>query len=371
MAHRPVDRARFDHYIDRLAEAVGHADRRAPLGAYVTGLLRPGGRKSVAPMAAKLGPRHVSQVHQSMHHFVANAPWEARELLSVARDYALTQLERHAPVGAWVIDDTGMPKKGTHSVGVAWQYCGALGKRANCQVAVTVSLANKTMSVPAAWRLYLPQPWAKDAERREEAGVPRDVEFLEKWRLALAEIDGLLAEDLPPAPVIADAGYGGTTEFRDALSERGLSYALGIKGDTSVWPPGAAPLPPQHWHGGRGRPPTRVRRDARHKPLSVRALADTLPKKQWKTIRWREGTRGAMSSRFAAVRIRPAHRDTLRCEPRPVEWLLIEWPAGEADPTKYWLSTVPEDVELAELIALAKIRWRIERDYQEMRFLAV
>ena len=366
MAPQPVDRARFDHYIDRLAEAVGHADRQAPLEAYLTGLLLPGERKSVEPMAAKLDPRHVSRAHQSLHHFVANAPWEARELLAVARDYALAQLERHAPVGAWVVDDTGIPKKGKHSVGVTWQYCGVLGKQANCQVAVTVSLANKTMSVPAAWRLYLPEKWAQDPKRRRAAGVPREIEFLKKWQIALEEIDLLVAEDLPIAPVVADAGYGDTTEFRDGLTERGFSYALGIKGDTSVWPPGASPLPPKRWNR-RGRPPTRVRRDAQHQPCSARQVAVALSQKQWKTVRWREGTRGTMSSRFAAVRIRPAHRDGLRSEPRPVEWLLIEWPVAHDEPTNYWLSTVPEDVDLAELIALAKLRWRIERDYQELK----
>jgi SRSO17 transposase len=366
MAPQPVDRARFDCYVDRLAEAVGHADRQAPLAAYLTGLLLPGERKSVEPMAARLDPRHVSRAHQSMHHFVANAPWEARELLAVARDYALAQLERHAPVGAWVVDDTGIPKKGRHSVGVTWQYCGVLGKQANCQVAVTLSLANKTMSVPAAWRLYLPEKWADDAKRRKEAGVPREVEFLKKWQIALEEIDLLLAEDLPVAPVVSDAAYGDTTEFRDGLTERGFSYALGIKGDTSVWPPGTAPLPPKRWNR-RGRPPTRVRRDAQHQPLSARQVAAALPQKQWKTVRWREGTRGTMSSRFAAVRIRPAHRDSLRSQPRPLEWLMIEWPAAEDQPTNYWLSTVPEDVDLAELIALAKLRWRVERDYQELK----
>src|SRR5437870_26532 len=197
MAPRQVDRARFDRYVDRLAQAVGHADRRAPLEAYLTGLLLPGERKSVEPMAAKVDPRHVSRAHQSLHHFVANAPWEAHEVLAVARDYALAQLERHAPVGAWVVDDTGLPKKGRHSVGVAWQYCGALGKQANCQVAVTVSLANKTMSVPAAWQLYLPEPWAEDSKRRLAAGIPREIVFLKKWQIALNEIDLLLVEDLP------------------------------------------------------------------------------------------------------------------------------------------------------------------------------
>ena len=365
MDTRAADRTRFDEYVELLAERVGHMDRHGPLEAYLTGLLLSGKRKSVEPMAAKIDPRHVSRIHQSMHHFVANAPWDDGEVLAVARDYALTQLERHAPVAAWVVDDTGIPKKGRHSVGVARQYCGVLGKQANCQVAVSVSLVNKTMSVPAAWRLYLPEEWARDAERRTAVGVPQDIVFLEKWRIALQEIDALLAEELPPAPVVADAGYGDATGFRDGLTERGFSYVVGIKRTTTVWAPGKQPLPPRS--SGRGRPPTRLRRDARHQPVSVRELADMLPKKAWQTIQWREGTKGAMRSRFAALRVRPAHRDELRHEPRAVEWLLIEWPPGAADPTKYWLSTVPEDAAFTELVSLAKIRWRIERDYQELK----
>lgn len=366
MASQSVECERFESYLERLAEAVGHADRRWPLEAYITGLLLPGKRKSVEPMAAKIDPRHVSRAHQSMHHFVATAPWDERAVLVVARDYALAQLERHAPVGAWVVDDTGVPKKGKHSVGVAWQYCGVLGKMANCQVAVSVSLANRTMSVPAAWRLYLPEKWVKDPDRRARAHVPAEVGFLKKWEIALDEIDHLLQEDLPPAPVVADAGYGDATEFRDALTERGFSYVVGIKPETSVWPPGQGPLPPKDY-AGQGRPPVRLRRDGDHKPLSARELAHRLPETAWETIRWREGTKGKMMSRFAAERIRPAHGDKRRSEPRPLEWLLIEWPEGEPEPTKYWLSTVPEDVELAEFVSLAKIRWRIERDYQEMK----
>jgi SRSO17 transposase len=366
MATGTVDRERFEGYVERLAEAVGHADRRWPLEAYLTGLLLPGERKSVEPMAARIDPREVSRAHQSMHHFVANAPWDDLAVLAVARDWALTQLERHAPIGAWVVDDTGIPKKGRHSVGVAWQYCGALGKTANCQVAVSVSLANKTMSVPAAWRLYLPEKWARDPERRAEAGVPDEVPFLRKWEIALEEIDRLLSEDLPPAPVVADSGYGDAVGFRDALTERGLSYIVGIKPVTTAWPPGQGLLPPKAYTG-QGRPPKRVRREEGHRPLPVRDLAAGLPGKAWKRVRWREGTKGAMVSRFAALRVRPAHRDELRSAPRPVEWLLMEWPDGEAEPTKFWLSTVPEDVDLAELVSLAKIRWRIERDYQEMK----
>jgi SRSO17 transposase len=358
--------ARFDAYLMRLASALGHADRLEPLRAYVTGLLLPGERKSVEPMAAKIDPRKVSARHQSMHHFVAAAPWDPEAVLAVARDHALGQLERHAPVAAWLVDDTGMPKKGTHSVGVARQYCGVLGKQDNCQVAVTVSLANSTMSVPCAYQLYLPEAWAQDRKRRQQAGVPREVAFATKWAIALAAIDRLLADDLPRAPVVADAGYGDVTAFRDGVTQRGFSYAVGIKPDTTVWPPGATPLPPKRW-SGRGRPPTRIRRAGRRRPVSVLGLATDLPARAWRLVRWREGTRGTMVSRFAAVRVRPAHCDEDLHEPRPVEWLVIEWPRDEAKPTKYWLSTVPEHVALADLVRLAKIRWRIERDYEELK----
>ena len=366
MAIESGERTRFDEYVERLAEAIGHADRHGPLEAYLTGLLLPGKRKSVEPMAAKIDPRHVSRTHQSMHHFVANAPWDDGAVLAVARDYALTQLERHAPVGAWVVDDTAFPKKGKHSVGVAWQYCGVLGKTANCQVAVSVSLANKTMSVPAAWRLYLPEKWARDPGHREEVGIPEEVVFLEKWRITLEEIDRLLAEDLPPAPVVADAAFGDTAEFREALTARGFSYALAIKGQTKVWPTGHEPLPPKPYRG-LGRPATRRGTDTDHKPVSARKVADDLPKRAWKTVRWREGTKGTMTSRFASTRVRLTRGDKRSNVLGNPEWLLIEWPPGEADPTKYWLSTVPEDIDLTELVSLAKIRWRIERDYQELK----
>jgi SRSO17 transposase len=220
--------------------------------------------------------------------------------------------------------------------------------------------------VPAAYRLYLPEKWAKDAKRRKAVGVPKEVGFQKKWEIALDLIDGLLEDDLPPAPVVADAGYGAATQFRDGLTARGFSYAVGIKGDTSVWPPGKGPLPPKPY-GGRGRPPTLVRRVKGVKPVSAKALALELPRRSFKPVSWREGTKGTMRSRFAAVRVRPAHRDTNRKEAREVEWLLIEWPKDEQEPTKYWLSTVPEGVEIAELIRLAKLRWRIERDYQELK----
>src|SRR6266852_8994445 len=195
MAERGAEAARFAEYLERVGRAVGHADRREPLRAYLTGLLIPGERKSVEPMAAKIDPRRVPARHQSMHHFVAEAPWDDHAVLDVAREWVLPQLERHGPVAAWVVDDTGMPKKGTHSVGVARQYCGVLGKQDNCQVAVSLSLAHERASVPVAYRLYVPEAWAHDRRRRGAAGVPATVEFRTKWRIALEQVARLAAED--------------------------------------------------------------------------------------------------------------------------------------------------------------------------------
>jgi SRSO17 transposase len=188
-----------------------------------------------------------------MHHFIANAPWDEQGLLAVAREYALQQLERHGPVAAWAVDDTAFPKKGRHSVAVARQYCGVVGKEDNCQVVVTVSLVNASMSVPCTYRLYLPAAWAAERARRRAAGVPEELGFEEKWRLALAHVDQLLADDLPQAPVVADAGYGSTTEFREGLTARGFAYAVGIMRDTTVWPQGPGPAAPSP-SSGRGRP---------------------------------------------------------------------------------------------------------------------
>ncbi len=234
-------------------------------------------------------------------------------------------------------------------------------------MAVSVSLANDTVSVPAAYQLYLPESWARDRARRRAVGVPAEVPFQPKWQIALSQIRTLQVEGVPPAPVVADAGYWDTTEFRDALTAAGLPYVVGVKGETIVWPPGQAPLPPKPWRRGPGRPPTLVRRTARHRPVSLTRLAVARPAAAWQTVTWREGTRGAMRSRFARLRVRPAHRDENRAAPRPEEWLLIEWPRGAPEPTKYWLSTLPVAVSIAELVRLAKLRWRIERDYQELK----
>ena len=357
---------RFHAYVERLTSALGHQDRYGPLRAYVTGLCLPGDRKSIEPMAARVDPRHVRARHQSMHHFIANAAWDDAAVLRAARDTLLAALERHGPLAAWVVDDTGMPKKGRHSVGVARQYCGVLGKQDNCQVAVSVSVAHEQASLPVTYRLYLPREWAEDRTRRRAAGVPDTIAFRPKWQIALEQITHLTAEGVPALPVVADAGYGVVTAFRDALTAQRIPYMVGVSLETTVWAPGHAPLPPAKYRG-QGRPPTLVRRTRRHRPLSVAALAQQLPASAWRPVTWRQGTRGAMRSRFAAVRVRPAHRDEARSTPRPEEWLLIEWPRTEPAPIKYWLSTLPPTATRAELVHLAMLRWRIERDYQELK----
>jgi SRSO17 transposase len=345
---------------------LGHADRVAPLKAYCTGLLLPGERKSVEPMAARVEPGRVQAAHQSLHHFVAKADWSDEAMLARVRAQALPVLERRGPIRAWIVDDTGFPKKGRHSVGVARQYCGQLGKQDNCQVAVSLSVASDQASLPVAYRLYLPEAWANDADRRAKAGVPEDVIFQTKPEIALAQIRAALAAGVPRGVVLADAGYGIDTALRAALTQMGLTYVVGIQSSMSLWAPGTQPLPPKPW-SGHGRPPSLVRRHPAHAPVSAKELAQALPEDAWCTVTWREGSQASLTSRFAAVRVRPAHRDYWRSAPRAEEWLLVEWPRGEAEPTKYWLSTLPEDTKLADLVDQAKLRWRIERDYQELK----
>jgi SRSO17 transposase len=358
---------RFENYLGKLAESVGHADRREPLRGYCTGLLLPGRRKSVEPMAARIDPVRVGARHQSLHHFVAKSTWSDEALMRVAREYALPEMERHGPLDAWLVDDTGMPKKGRYSVGVANQYCGVLGKNANCQVAVSLSVTNEVASLPVAYRLYLPKKWAEEPDGRKRTGIPDEVGFQRKWEIALAQIDFALAcDDLPRGTVVADAGYGDATGFRDGLAERKLPYVVGVSKTTHAWPPGAGPLPPEPYTG-HGRPPTRMRRTPDHQPVTVLEIASSLAPNAWQEVTWRTGSRGDMRSRFTAVRVRTSHRDFHRTEPRPEEWLLVEWPEGEDEPTDYWLASEPEDIALAELVRRAKLRWRIERDYQELK----
>jgi SRSO17 transposase len=356
---------RFQAYVERLAQSLGHADRHEPLRGYLTGLVLPGARKSVEPMAALLAPTRVRQTHQSLHHLVADAPWEDEVVLQAVREYALAAIEKRGPIEAWIVDDTGMPKKGQHSVGVARQYCGQLGKRDNCQVAVTLSVAHEAASLPIAYQLYLPEVWASDRRRRRKAGVPEELDFLTKPELALRQITAAVEQGVPVGVVLADAAYGNDSKFRQGLEALGLEYALGIQSTTTVWS-GSGPRARPASRGGR-QPPKSRRREAAHQPLAVRELALRLTPTTWRTVSWREGSAGMRRSRFAAVRVRAAHRNYGQAVPHRAQWLLIEWPKGAAEPAKYWLANLAAATPLKELVRIAKLRWRIERDFQELK----
>ena len=357
---------RFAAYIEGLAIAAGHEDRHTPLKDYCKGLLLPGERKSIEPMAAQLNPRNVQATRQSLHHLVAKAPWSDQSLLDHVRGQVLPIMQGHGEVVAWIVDDTGFPKKGKHSVGVTRQYCGQVGKQENCRVAVSLSVATWSSSLPIAYQLYLPKEWAEDDKRREKAEVPEEIKFQTKPEIALDQIRAAVEANVPRGVVLADAAYGINTEFRDALTQLQLQYVVGVQSSLTVWEPGKQPLPAKP-RGKMGRPPRLLQRSAEHQPIAVKKLATSLPSSEFKQIIWREGTDRKLRSRFAAVRVRPAHRDYWQAEPHAEQWLLIEWPRNESEPTKYWVSTLPPNTPLKALVKIAKQRWIIERDYQELK----
>ena len=355
----------FDQYMAYLMQGLGHVDRHSGLTGYCTGLMLPLSRKSVEPMAARVDPLHASAKHQSLHHFVAKAQWSDQELLRRVAQWVVPRMDFTAG-GWWIIDDTGFPKKGRHSVGVTRQYCGALGKQDNCQVAVSVTLACEQGSLPVAWQLYLPHVWAEDQARRLKAGIPQDIEFATKPQIALQQIRQLLSEGAPRHCVLADAGYGIDYAFRQGLADQGLSYVVGITSAVVVWPPGVQPLPPKPY-SGMGRPPVMPRRTAKRQPMNVKTLALGLPDSAFHNISWREGTNERLTGRFAALRVRCAGGNVGKARLLPEQWLLIEWPADQAEPEKYYLSTLPEDTAPNDLVGAAHMRWRIERDYQDLK----
>ena len=354
---------RFERYAEAMIQALGHADRAVPARWYLRGLMLPGSRKSVEPMAARVHPQDVRSAHQSMHHLVADSDWSDGALLAAVSSEVVPVLTASGQESCyWIIDDTGHRKYGRHSVGVARQYCGQLGKVDNCQVAVSLSLATAEGSLPLSYRLYLPEEWAEDKARRKAAGVPKEIAFATKGEMARGQIEAALAAGIPRGPVLIDAGYGDEAALRDWLSAQALVYAVGIRPATAGWWDGYQPAP-EPVKTGRGRPRTRLVRDETHIPISVKALAESLPRSSYRTLTWREGTNTQLRSRFARVRVRAAHAN----HPRQEEWLLIEWPKGEADPTRYFLSTLPAETAFKALVATVKMRWRIERDYRELK----
>lgn len=359
--------ARFEAYVERLVAVIGHADRAEPLKDYRTGLLLPVERKSVEPLAAATRPDRVSAKHQSLLHFVGQGGWSDEALMACVRDQVLPVVQRDGPIEAWIIDDTSFPKKGAHSVGVARQYCGQLGKNENCQAMVSLSVATEAASLPIACRLFLPESWANDPERRRRAKVPEDIVFRAKPDIALDQIRAAMAQGVARGVVLADAGYGSAAEFRKALADLGLTYAVAIRPVVNVWRPGQAPPPRPRKHTRGPWPKGQAPTPHRHLPVQVQALARELPDSAWRTIGWREGSNARLTERFAVLRVRCANGDGIRADPSAEEWLLIEWPEHEPDPTRFWLSTLPADISPEELVRRTKMRWRIERDYLDLK----
>jgi SRSO17 transposase len=356
-------RGRLVEFAEEMFASMRRKDQRRWGEVYVRGLMLDGKRKSIEPMAARLADGD----EQCLQQFVNQSPWDP---VPVRRALA-RRMSREISPRAWVIDDTGFPKFGKHSVGVARQYSGSLGKVGNCQVGVSVNAATDEASCPLDWRLFIPKQWDEQSEfnqdRREKAKLPEDVHHREKWRLALDMIDELIGWQITPPVVVGDGAYGDNTEFRTRLEQRDISYVLDVKGVTSAYPEAARRQRPDYQ--GRGQPPKcRYQQD----PSSLRELALAAGPNATVAVTWREGTRGKMTSRFIALRVRPANIDLRRAanqadQDLPVGWMLCEWPEHKPEPVKYWLSNLPADTALTDLVRLGKLRWRIEQDYRELK----
>lgn len=395
-------RQRLEAFAADVFAPLARSDQRVKGETYLRGLLLDGWRKSMQPMAARLGVDH-----QGLQQFVTTSTWDT---MAVRARLARRAVELVDPV-AWVFDDTGFPKDGTGSPGVARQYCGTLGKVANCQIGVSVHAVTDTASCPLGWRLFLPESWdvakagpaavkaarakqrktlknapraavsAEPAEvdvdavaaaatetarqRRRRSAVPDNEGHRPKWMLAIEMIDGLADHGLRPPLVAADSGYGDSGPLRAALDERGIAYSVQVKGETLAQAADAQPGPPT-W-SGHGRPPTRP--DYPHEAVSIAEHVLAAGRDTAVTVSWREGSKGTLSSQFVVGRVRPAGHRIPRGDDGslPERWLIAEWPDDEPEPVTYWLTSQPADTDPIDLIRLAKIRWRIEHDYRELK----
>lgn len=350
-------------FLAEMTDAMGRPERRAAMGHYITGLLLDGERKSVQPMAARLvhDAAEADAMRQRLADCVSSSPWSDAELL---RRLAL-KFEGDLPGNeVFVVDDTGFPKKGHLSVGVHRQYSGTLGRTENCQVATSLHVAGESGSGCIGLRLYLPEAWTDDRKRCAAAGVPAEIEFKKKWEIALELLDQALSWGLERKPLLADSGYGEVPEFRDALVQRGMRYVVGVPGNHLIWPPGSNPRVPQRT-GKVGRPRTQCR-DGDTSPIQINQLVEGIPRARYKTVAWRSGSRGRMSSKFLVYRVRPAERHTKGRPPAEEQWLICQWAASEKAP-KFHFSNLPAGTSIKELVRVLKLRWRVERDYQEMK----
>jgi SRSO17 transposase len=356
-------RGRLEEFAGEMFDSVRRKDQRRLGEVYLRGLMLDGKRKSIEPMSARLPDGD----EQCLQQFVNQSPWDWQPVRRALAERVSAEIEPEA----WIVEDTGFSKFGKMSVGVARQYSGTLGKVGNCHLGVSINAASEQASCPLDWRLFIPEEWDEDSEsnlkRREKAKLPQDEHHVEKWRQALGMIDELIGWAIEPGVILGDGAYGDVTEFREELEKRELRYVLDVKGVTSAYSEQVQPERPE-WKGA-GRPPKPRYREA---PSSLRQLALAAGKQTAQIVTWREGTRGSMTSRFLALRVRPANihlrnNANRNGEELEVNWLLCEWPDGKDEPTKYWLSNLPPDTPLKTLVKLAKLRWRIEHDYRELK----
>jgi len=350
-----------------LAEAVNRRVQMANGGLYVRGLLEHGKRKSLEPMVERLGG---DAEYQSMQQFVAVSPWDPALVMKAVAERVAPEID----VEAWVLDDTGFVKDGKHSPGVKRQYSGTLGKTGNCQIGVSLHAVGSKGTVPLGWALYLPEEWCADLKRRRKAKIPEDVVFKTKPQLGVDLAVRAAGWKVAKAPVLGDMAYGNNTELRDKLHATGLQYVLSVSPETTVFTAETAFTLPEQPPGKHGRPPSRPRPDRDAVPIGQ--LISQLGEKQLKTVTFRDGPNGTyLKSRFAFVRVRSAHhwhKDKDRWGtgaevPPREEWLIAEWPKGKSEPTDYWISNLPASTKPGRLARLARLRWKIELDYRQLK----
>ncbi len=352
---------RLDRFLADLTASLGRSERHRWAKVYLQGLLMEGGRKSIEPLAERIAGADV----QSLRQFVGQSPWAVEHIQQRLAEKVVDLL---AEPEVWMIDETSFPKAGEASVGVARQYCGALGKVANCQVAVSLHWSTCEASCPLAWRLYLPQSWLETPARRTEGKIPDHIGYRSKNQLALELVDQVLRWEVPRLPVVADSAYGNDFDFRAGLRERGLQYAGAVEPSVKVGTRDPAQVPL-----AANKPVGRPRQYPALKDLpeakTLAEVAKALPKQAWHNITWRQGTKGPMRSRFAQVKVWAAHGWKRQEHPKRVmEWLLIEWPEDAAAPADYWLAQLGEQsLGLRRLVKIARARWRVEMDYRELK----
>ena len=350
-------RSRLDCFLEELLKPIGRSERRKWGAQYIQGLLSEAERKTVSAIATRSLDNNPQAIQQLLH----SSPWDNDPIRLTMTRKAIAELE---PVKASIIDDTGFPKKGKHSVGVARQYSGTLGKVDNCQVAVSLHWATERASFPMNWALYLPKEWTEDPDRCKKASIPEEVNFRKKWEQALDMIDWALQNELDLGVILADHSYGVVTEFREGLESRKLTYSVAIDGTLVFWRHPAQRYPVVY--KGRGRPP-KPRYNPDDPPETAEQIAAALPDDAWEEIVYGQGTKGPLRAEFAAVRVQPAHKHQQHAPEQPMVWLLLQRTPSEKSPYKYFLSNMEESTPLSRLVKTTKLRWRIERDYQSLK----